>query len=168
MDSSRRAAVGHRVSDIGTRRRITEAIYGTVVMLSVFDYLSDEPGTPEEAIAAVGGGACMLFLGRLYSEAVAVRASGTHNGHDLRRIAAENWPVAAVAAIPVVVLEFAAVGLVSLPLALNIASGIGVAGLAAFGYAAAHVAHAGLRRRVLYVVMALVIGLVVVSLKAAF
>lgn len=109
----------------------------------------------------------MLFLARLYSEAVAVRASGLRKGHDLRRIAAENWPVAAVALIPVLVLVFADVRLVNLPLALNIDSGIGVLCLAAFGYGAAHVAHSSIARRVLYVVIALVIGLVVVSLKAA-
>lgn len=148
-----------------TRRRVSEAIYGTIVVLSVLFYLAEEHAGAVEATLAVGGGACVLFLARLYSEALAERTA-VDDARNLRRIAAENWPVAAIAGPPLVPLTLSALHLLDLNVAIDAATWICVAGLAISGYTAAHLSQATWGRRLLSAASNLAVGLLIVELKA--
>ena len=148
-------------------RRVGEAIYGTIVVLTVVDYLVEDHDTPVEAVVTVVGSACVLFLARLYAEALAERAALPQPG-SLRRIASSSWPVAAAGGPPAVPLLVAATGAITVETALDAASLICIAGLGVSGYAAARLTHAGHGRRLASTALTLLVGLVIVGLKESF
>jgi hypothetical protein len=151
-------------------RRISEAVYGTIVLLAAIDYLVQEHEGPLESAVSIAGGACVLFFARLYSEAIAERAATNQRGggEGLVRIASVTWPVAAVAGPPLVLLMAAALHAMSHETALDVASGYCVVALGVASYVAARLTHASTMRRILSTALALVVGLALAGLKELF
>jgi hypothetical protein len=150
-------------------RRIAEAVYGTIVLLAALDYLADEHPEAGEAALTIAGGAAVLFLARLYSEFVAQRiAVDPERGEVLGRIAAANWPVAAVAGIPVVLLLIATFGALNLDLAFDIASWYCVLVLGTAVYVAARLSNESRVYRILFTISAFGVGLFISALDEMF
>jgi hypothetical protein len=158
-----------RVIERNRGRRLAEAIYGTIVLLAALDYVSDEHGSAADTALTIAGGATVLFLARLYSEAIAQRvAVDRERGETLLRIAAANWPVVVVAGIPVLLLLIAVLSPLNLDLALDIASWYCVAVLGLSVYAAARMCHENMAHRFLFTTATLAVGLFISMLDEMF
>jgi hypothetical protein len=153
----------------GTLRgaRLREAVYGTIVYLSVLAYLDEHPISAGSAFAALAGSAAVLFLAQLYAEVVTDLVDGTrrpglrHLWDMVRRI----WPVALVAVPPLVLIALSGVGALSVSAALNWAFWFGAASLAVWGYAAGRSVGRKRLGRLLWAVSSLLVGLLIAALK---
>ena len=74
-----------RPLELAARRRLSEAIYGTIVVLSVLDYVDEENESAAECAVTVGIGAAVLFLARIYSQVLSERTSPNHARGEVRR-----------------------------------------------------------------------------------
>jgi hypothetical protein len=86
--------------------RLREAVYGTIVVLSVLAVLSESERSANIAALIIAGTSLVLFFAQVYAGSVAERIRlGREPGlGDLRRLAADSWPVAAVTLWPLVLL----------------------------------------------------------------
>ncbi|PKW15578.1 hypothetical protein [Saccharopolyspora spinosa] len=160
-----RSNIEQHVVERDRGRRIAEAIYGTLVLLAALDYISAEHHGAGETALTIAGGAVVLFIARLYSEGVAQRiAVDSGRGEALAGIVAANWPVVAVAGIPIFLLVIATASSLNLDLALDIASWYCVALLGLSVYAAARLCHERISRRLLFTVATLAAGLLISAL----
>jgi hypothetical protein len=154
----------------GTLRgsRLREAVYGTIVLLSVLAYLDEHPISAGSAFAAVAGSALVLFLAQLYAEVVTdlVGGRGSPGWSHVRAMARRIWPVAAVAVPPLVLIVLSGVRLMSVDTALAVAYWFGAASLGAWGYAAGRATGRGRLGRWLWALASLGVGLVIAVLKS--
>jgi hypothetical protein len=154
----------------GTLRggRLREAVYGTIVFLSVLAYLDEHPITAGSAFAALAGSASVLFLAQLYAEVVTDLVDGRRapGPRHVWAMARRIWPVAAVVIPPLVLIALSGAGVMSVTTALDAAFWFGAASLAVWGYAAGR--SAGRKRfgRLVWAVASLFVGLVIATLKA--
>lgn len=147
--------------------RLREAVYGTIVYLSVLAYLDEHPITAGSAFAALAGSASVLLLAQLYAEVVTDLVDGErrpgarHVWAMVRRI----WPVAAVAVPPLVLIAMAGAGAMSVTTALDWGFWFGAASLAIWGYAAGRSVGRKRLGRILWAVSSLLVGLIIATLK---
>jgi hypothetical protein len=149
-------------------RRLSETIYGTLVLMSVLTALSEDKTDPREVTLSVAGSAIALFLTRWYSEVLAdtVIFGKVPRRGERRRIIRDAAPLLVVAIVPVPLLLLAIAHTISLDLAVDVSLLIGTVSLAAWGFFRARRAGAGFLGTVFITVSTLSIGLVLVTLKA--
>jgi hypothetical protein len=150
--------------------RLREAVYGTIVMLSVLAVLSEHGHSAAAAAIAVGGTSLVLFFAQVYAGSVAERIQlGRVPGlDDLRRLAAGGWPMAAVTVWPLVLLGLAGLGVMKTATAIVAAMWLAVAALAVWGWRAGQIGHSRMIGRLGSTVLDLAVGFGIVVLKVAF
>jgi hypothetical protein len=161
-----RAAEGERRG----AERLREAVYGTIVMLSVLAVLSEREPSAAAAALSVAGTSSVLFVAQVYAGSVAERirlkrASGLGS---LRRLAVDAWPVVAVTMWPLVLLGLAGLGVMETATAILLAMWLAVAALGVWGWTAGQIGHTRLTGRVWSTALDLAVGLGIVALKVAF
>ncbi|HET6499449.1 MAG TPA: hypothetical protein VFG87_01690 [Amycolatopsis sp.] len=149
-------------------RRLSETIYGTLVLMSVLTAVSEDKTDPREVTLSVAGSAFALFLTRWFSEVLAdtVVFGKLPRRAERRRIIRDAMPLLAVAIVPVPLLVLAIAHIISLDLAVNVSLLIGTVSLAVWGFFRARRAGAGFFGTVFIMVGTLSIGLILVTLKA--
>jgi hypothetical protein len=158
------SAAGERLAG-----RTRAAVYGTVIAMSVLAYLGDhEPGPWVTAVTVAGTGV-VIFLAEAYAEVLgraftgAAAPSARHIGAALRHSA---WAAVPGLLAGVVLLVTALLG-VGLSLRIDIALWVGVAALAVCSLLAGRAAHRRPAVRAAWTLASIVVGVVIVALKAA-
>ena len=153
----------------GTLRggRLREAVYGTIVFLSVLAYLDEHSITAGSAFAALAGSASVLFLAQLYSEVVTDLVDGRRapGPRHIWAMAKRIWPVAAVAVPPLIVIALSGAGVMLVTTALDVAFWFGAVSLAVWGYAAGRSVGRGRLGRIVWSCSSLLVGLIIATLK---
>jgi hypothetical protein len=150
--------------------RLREAVYGTIVMLSVLAVLSERDWSAAAAALTVAGTSLVLFFAQVYAGSVAerIRLGVVPGLASLRRLAAGAWPVAAVTGWPLLLLGLAGLGVIKTATALTLSVWLAVAALGLWGWRAGQIGHSRLTGRLLSTALDLAVGLGIVALKVAF
>jgi hypothetical protein len=150
--------------------RLREAVYGTIVMLSVLAVLSERERSAAAAALTVAGTSLVLFFAQVYAGSVAerIRLGRVPGPAGLRRLAAGAWPVAAVTGWPLVLLGLAGLGVIKTATALTLSVWLAVVALGGWGWSAGQIGHSRLIGRVWSTALDLAVGLGIVALKVAF
>lgn len=113
----------------------TAAIYGTIVVASVIAALGHESVAAGTVVGSVVSTALVFWLAHIWAAGTSERV--TAGGHLSRRraaeIAAHEWPMVESAALPLVPLVLAALGLFSDDLGVDLALAVAVVQLALWG-----------------------------------
>jgi hypothetical protein len=147
---------------------IARAIYGTILALAVVLAVSDDP---DNGIGYVLGGllatAIVFWLSHVYAEVLAEHVrSGTRSwSGDVRAALAREWPLVESAVPLAAGLLLGVVGLVSRDTAVNVAIGLGLAELFAWGFAVGRRLGQALPLAVLTGLANCALGAVLVALK---
>ena len=160
------AAEGHR----HTVERLREAVYGTIILLSVLAVLSEKEPSALDAGLSVAGTAVVLFLAQVYAGSVAERillerAAGRASW---RRLASESWPVVTVTLWPLVLITLSALGVMRTAVAVSLSTWLAVVALGVWGWLAGVIGHDRLPGRLWSCARSLAVGLAIVALKVAF
>src|SRR3954447_16494526 len=149
---------------------LREAVHGNIVLLSVLVVLSERKPPAPDAALAVAGTSLILFFAQVYSGALAewTWTGARPSWERVRQLASVNWPLVAVIAWPLVLLGVAAVTAMRTSTAVMFSMWLAVAALGLFGWRAAGINQAPLRKRLLTTALNLLVGLTIVLLKAAF
>jgi hypothetical protein len=150
--------------------RLREAVYGTIVMLSVLAVLSERERSAAAAALTVAGTSLVLFFAEVYAGSVAerIRLGRVPGLASMRRLAAGAWPVATVTGWPLVLLGLAGLGVIKTATALMLAVWLAVAALGVWGWRAGEMGHSRLIGRLWSTALDLAVGLGIVALKVAF
>ena len=151
------------------QQSVSRAIYGTILVTSVVAYLSEDGGISDgELLYGVALTALVFWLAHVYAESVAERFARDSplTWRDVREVAAREWPPMAQAAGPAVAaLGLAWAGALSRDAAVDLAIGLGVAALFAWGYVIARRSQLSLPGTVGAVAINGAFGLAIVVLK---
>jgi hypothetical protein len=147
-----------------------EAVYGTIVLLSVLAVLSERDRSAATAALSVAGTSLVLFFAQVYAGSVAERVRlGREPGlANLSRLAADAWPVAAVTVWPLVLLGLSGLGVLKTATAIVLSMWLCVAALGIWGWRAGQIGHSRMLARLLSTALDVAVGLVIVALKVAF
>jgi hypothetical protein len=149
-------------------RRLTGAIYGTILLLAVIVGVSeDKDAGPGTVLASVLVTAFAFWAAHVYAAALAERlvdARATWR-EVIPRVVQEEWPIVEATATPAIALVLGAVGVLSRDAAINIAIALALADLLAWGLAIGRRAGEPTRRAVLIGIVNVAIGAFVVALK---
>jgi hypothetical protein len=150
--------------------RLREAVYGTIVMLSVLVVLSERERSAAAAALTVAGTSLVLFFAEVYAGSVAerIRLGRVAGLASMRRLAVGAWPVATVTGWPLVLLGLAGLGVIRTSTALMLAVWLAVAALGVWGWRAGVMGHSRLTGRLWSTALDLAVGLGIVALKVAF
>ena len=150
--------------------RLREAVYGTIVVLSVLAVLSERERSATAAAFSVAGTSLVLFFAQVYAGSVAqrIRLGRAPGLASLRRLAVDSWPVAAVTGWPLALLGLAGLGVVKTSTAIMLAMWLAVAALAVWGWRAGQIGQGRMIGRLWSTALDLAVGLGIVALKVAF
>jgi hypothetical protein len=151
-----------------SRANLAGAIYGQIVATSVVATLSEDEEIGISAIfAGVGVTLLVFWLAHLYARAMAAQLDhpGPLGWREVRSIARDEWPIAQAAVPTLIVLALGWVGAMSERAAIDIAIGLGVALLFAWGYLVARSAGLSPGRTVTAVLISGSFGVAIVVLK---
>jgi hypothetical protein len=150
--------------------RLQEAVYGTIILLSVLAVLGEKEPSALDAGLSVVGTAVVLFLASVYAGAVAERIGlGRRIGPaGWRRLASESWPLVAVTVWPLVLIALSALDVMSTAVAVSLSTWLAVAALGVWGWTAGVIGHDRLRGRLWFAARSVALGLVIVALMVAF
>jgi small-conductance mechanosensitive channel len=164
---SRRAAASR---DNHSVERLREAVYGTIILLSVLAVLDEKEPSALDAGLSVAGTAVVLFLAHVYAGSVAARiALGRETSRAAwRGLTAESWPVVTVTLWPLVLIALSALGVMSTAVAVSLSTWLAVAALGFWGWLAGVIGHDRLPGRLWVAARSLAVGLAIVALKVAF
>ena len=114
---------------------IAGAIYGTILATTVVAAISHDPQLLQEAILVVVGTSAVFFAAHVYSLIVAARmvAGRRLTSHEVRTIAAEEWPMLQSSWPIVVALLLGKLGWISETAAINLALTMGIGALFFYG-----------------------------------
>jgi hypothetical protein len=150
------------------RARVAAAVYGTVLVLAVLTYLSEDEdlGRGDIAAAMIGTGLA-YFSAHVYVDFLAARLTGARERTFvlLRRVLREEWPLLQAMLVPAVPLVLSGLGVWSRSTGVDVATVVAFAELLGWGYAAGRRAQGTLMGGVISASVAGVLGLVVVELK---
>jgi hypothetical protein len=163
----RRAAADRHSRSV---ERLREAVYGTIILLSVLAVLSEKEPSTLDAGLSVAGTAVVLFLAHVYAGSVAERIGlGRANSRAVwRRLASESWPVVTVTLWPLVLIALSALEVMSTAVAVSLSIWLAVVGLGVWGWTAGVIGHDRLPGRLWSAARSLALGLAIVALKVAF
>ena len=150
------------------RSRIAAAIYGTILVLAVLSYLSeDEDLSRGEVAAAVVGTGFAYFAAHVYVDYLAARMTGVREPTLVLtwRVLATEWPLLQAMVAPGVPLVLGAIGLWSRDTAVDVALVVAFADLVGWGYRAGRRSYGNVPGALGSALVAVVLGLIVVGLK---
>ncbi len=149
---------------------LADYVYGTIATLVALLGITYEPHIdPLSAAGIVVVGAAAIWLAHTLSKLVELRADSTeairlaHVGRQLQ----ESWPILSASLPAAAVLLMAAAGVWSTSVGLFLAQFVGVAALAIVGILTAGGPERSLWRRIVWVVVLPVVGLMIVGLEVA-
>jgi hypothetical protein len=155
-------------STAARERRVAAAVYGTILVLAVVSYLSedDELGPGRVAVAMLGT-ALVYYAAHVYVDYLAARmsATGERTGAVLRRVVVEEWPLLEATLIPAIPLVLGALGVFSRSTSVNLSLTLALVDLAGWGYSAGRRSFASRSAAIASSLVAIALGLVVVGLK---
>lgn len=149
--------------------RVRAAIYGTVIAMSVLAYLGDhEPGPWVTALTVAGTG-IVIFLAEAYAEVVGRAYTGVAapSAHEVRTALRHSSWAAVPGFVAGAVLLVLALLRVDLSTRIDITLWVGVAALALCSALAGRATHRRPAVRVAWTVASILVGSVIVALKAA-
>lgn len=150
------------------RSRIAAALYGTILVLAVVSYLSedDKLGAGRVALAMLGT-ALVYFAAHVYVDYLAERMTGerARTGALLRRVVAEEWPLLQATIAPGVPLVLGAFDVLSRSTAVNLALIVALSDLVGWGYEAGRRSYGSRLGAVGSALVAVALGFLVVGLK---
>jgi len=150
------------------RTRIAAAVYGTVLVLAVVSYLSEDPdlGAGEVAVSMLGTTA-VYFAAHVYVDFLSHRMTGAGGGtwQLTRRVLREEWPLLHATLAPAAPLLLGAVGVLSRSTAINLTLIVALSDLAGWGYAAGSRTYGTRIGGTASALVAILLGFVVVALK---
>ena len=144
------------------------AIYGTILVMAVIAAIShDDDIGSAEILGAVAATTLVFWIAHVYADVLASSATGRGqpSAHLVRVLMAQEWPLVEAAALPLVPIALAWIGLISTDTGVAVALGLGVFDLFAWGYRLGR--RRGARLPVLSGLLSAALGLVVVALKVA-
>lgn len=159
--SEKRSIDGHRLS---------EFIYGTVTALVAIAGISTETEASwSNAVAIIVIGAAAVWASHAYSHAISQRIAGGHrlHGHEIWEILRGSWPIVIAGILVAAPFLLVAIGIITMPTALDVASLLGLAILAIVGYLSGVVTGEAVPRRFMLAALSLGLGLIVVMLEFA-
>ena len=150
--------------------RLREAVYGTIILLSVLAVLSEKEPAAVDAALSVAGTAVVRFLAEVYAGFVAERVGLGREASrgSRRRLASESWPVVAVTLWPLVLIALSALDVMTTAAAVSVSMWLAVAALGVWGWMAGVMGHDRLPGRLWYGALSLAVGLAIVALKVVF
>ena len=151
------------------RTRIAAAVYGTVLVLAVLSYLSeDEDLGRGDVLAAMVGTALAYFSAHVYVDYLAARMTGAREPTLAltRKVLREEWPLLQATLAPAVPLLLGGLGVFTRSTAVDIALVVAFADLIGWGYEAGRRSYGNRVGAIGSALVAVTIGLVVVALKS--
>jgi small-conductance mechanosensitive channel len=150
--------------------RLREAVYGTIILLSVLAVLSEKDPSALDAGLSVAGTAVVLFLAHVYAGFVAERIGVGREADQAtrRRLASESWPVVTVTLWPLVLIAVSGLGVMPTAAAVFASTWLAVAALGVWGWMAGVMGHDRLPGRLWSSARSVAVGLAIVALKVAF
>jgi alkylation response protein AidB-like acyl-CoA dehydrogenase len=151
------------------RSRVAAAVYGTILVLAVVSYLSEDDALgPGRVAIAMLGTAVVYFAAHVYVDYLAARTTGESVGHGrlLRRVVAEEWPLLEATLVPGIPLVLGAAGVLSRSTSLDMSLIVALVDLTGWGYAAGRRSYDSTAAAVASALVATTLGLVVVALKS--
>jgi positive regulator of sigma E activity len=148
--------------------RATGAIYGTILVTALVAGLSEDPDyNSRDILESVLITAAVFWLAHVYARVLGERVGGDERGARTLTWAAmlEEWPLLQAAVLPCVALLLGVAGLYSRNSSVNVAIGLGVASLLAFGFLFARRLRRPLMGALLTGGVNAVAGLVIIVLK---
>jgi hypothetical protein len=150
------------------RTRIAAAVYGTILVLAVVSYLSEdhELGAGRVAIAVLGT-VIVYFAAHVYVDFLSQRLTGAQgSAWELTRwVVREEWPLLHATLAPAVPLLLGAVGVLSRSTAINLTLVVALSDLVGWGYAAGRRTYGTRWGGMRSALVAILLGAVVVGLK---
>jgi len=144
------------------------AIYGTVVYVSILVLLEEDGTDPANAAAILAGTAVVFWLAHIYAHLVPrIASKGRLRTGRFLETAQDQAGILVAAAIPMVPLALAMLGLLDDRTGLWLATAAGLAALAGFSVLEARVAGAGWWRSFWIAAVLLAGGLVLLRLEVA-
>jgi hypothetical protein len=149
-------------------RRVADAVYGTILVIAVVAALSEDESATSAAILGGAAATSLVFwIVHVYAEVLDRQTSGdtTPTWPLIRASAWQEWPLVQAALAPMAPLLLSALGLFQRSTAVTLSIAIGLADLAAWGYAAGRAVKQSKLRSVLTAAGAASLGTVMVLLK---
>jgi hypothetical protein len=150
------------------RSRIAAAVYGTILVVAVLSYLSEDEnlGRGDVATAVLGTGVA-YFAAHVYVDYLAARMTGAREPTLAlsRRVLLEEWPLLQATLAPGVPLVLGAIGVWSRDTAVDLALAVAFADLVGWGYRAGRKSYGTVLGAMGSALVAVVLGLMVVGLK---
>jgi VIT1/CCC1 family predicted Fe2+/Mn2+ transporter len=152
---------------LGTHQ-VARVIYGAIIGLALVVALEQHPPPAGAVVATLLGTAVAVALAELYSDVIGAEVR-THRRIPRQHLAQLLEDVVAVGlgiSFPAVFFVLAAVGAMELDSAFAVAKWTGLGLIAFYGFCAARLSGAGLRRSLLQALAVALIGAFVIALKA--
>ena len=150
------------------RSRIAAAVYGTILVLAVVSYMSEDDSlSTREIAAAMFGTVFVYFVAHVYVDFLAERMTGAREGTFAltRRVLVEEWPLLNATLVPAVPLVMGAAGAFSRSTAVNLSLIVALVDLVGWGYAAGRRSYGSTLGGIVSAIVAIVLGAIVVGLK---
>jgi hypothetical protein len=157
-----------QTSTTAERSRIAAAVYGTVLVLAVVSYMSEDDAlSAREIAAAMFGTVFVYFVAHVYVDFLAERMTGAREGTFAltRRVLIEEWPLLNATLVPAVPLVLGALGVFKRSTAVNLSLIVALVDLVGWGYAAGKRSYGTRRAGAASAVVAILLGAIVVALK---
>jgi hypothetical protein len=149
-------------------RRLADAVYGAILVIAVVAALSEDPTATSWAILGGALATSLVFwIVHVYAEMLDRRTVGdtTPTWPLIQSAAWQEWPLVQAALPPLVPLLLSAAGLFGRSLAVTLSIGVGLAELAAWGYAAGQATQESKLRSTLTAGGAVALGALLAVLK---
>jgi hypothetical protein len=153
-----------------TGRNAAGAIYGTLLVTALVAGLSEDPDySPTDILISVVSTAIVFWLAHAYARVLGERLDGDRRGARalIRTALAGEWPLIQAAVLPCAALLLGVAGAWSRNASVNVAIGLGVGALFAFGFRFARQLRRHLPAALLAGAFNALAGGVIVALKIA-
>lgn len=146
-----------------------EAVYGSILVTALIAALRHEHAPIHALTITLVGTMVVFWLAHVWSSIVAERLRGASrlSVGQVRELATEEWPMLEVAFVPVVALVVGWLGFVSDDRAVNVALGLAVIQLAAWGFAVGRQIYGRALPAILFGIVDGLLGLAIVALEIA-
>ena len=150
------------------RSRIAAAVYGTILVLAVVSYMSEDDSLGAGEVAgAMLGTVFVYFVAHVYVDYLAARMTVERGGQGsmLRRVVVEEWPLLNATLAPMAPLALGAAGVFSRSTAVNLSLIVALLDLVGWGYAAGRRSYGTQLGGIGSALVAVALGFIVVGLK---
>ncbi|MFN8185640.1 MAG: hypothetical protein U0R69_01030 [Gaiellales bacterium] len=150
--------------------QVAKILYGSIIVLALEVALEDHPPPPPEVIGSIVGTAFAVMLAELYSDVIALELGKRRRVRrgELGAISRKTSAVGFGAVFPVLWFALAWAGVMGTGTAFAVSkwSGLGLIGF--YGFTAGRLAGNGLVRSLVQAAAVVIVGFVIISVKALF